>query len=169
MLNWSWFNVSVDQDYYYPPAAHDSLDKVMKGLPADYQDHRYNGFPHWFPQFNESEPAYKLLFADLTFRKRNPFRQAINWECDDVNYGRCDWLGITALDTATAIKAAWHSPINFKINKWVVLDKAAKAHVVDTVMNGFVYRKRSGAIKGSYNNNVFTIETSAVNAVRIYL
>lgn len=169
LLNRSWFNVSVDQDYYYPPAAHDSLDKVMKGLHADYQDHRYNGFPHWFPQFNESEPAYKLLFADLTMRKRNPFRPNISWECDDVKYGRCDWLSITALDTTTAAKAAWQKPINFRINKWVVLDKEAKAHIVDTMMNGFVYRKRSGAVKAAYSNNIFNIETSDVGAIRIYL
>jgi predicted esterase len=169
LLNRSWFNVSVDQDYYYPPAAHDSLTKVMKELHADYQDHRYNGFPHWLPQFDESEPAYQLLFADLVKRKRNPFRPILTWECDDVKYGRCDWLGITSLDTATADKSFWQNAINYKIKKWVVLDKEAKAHIVDTLMNGFVYRKRSGAVKATYSNNVFAIRTSAVGSVRIYL
>lgn len=169
LLNRSWFNVSVDLDYYYPPAAHDSLNNVMKALNTDYQDHRYNGFPHWFPQFDESEPAYQLLFADLMKRKRNPFHPAITWECDDIKYGRCDWLGITALDTVSAENANTQKPINFKINKWVVLDKQAKAHVVDTVMNGFVYRKRSGAVNATFNHNSFTIKTANVGAIRIYL
>lgn len=169
LLNRSFFNVSVDQDYYYPPGAHDSLTKIMKALHADYQDHRYNGFPHWFPQFDESEPAYQLLFEDMAKRKRNPFRPNIIWECDDVKYGRCDWLSITALDTATAAKALWQTPINFKINKWVVLNKENDAHVVDTALNAFNYRKRSGAAKASYHKNVFTIVTSAVGVIRIYI
>jgi len=169
ILNRSFFNVSVDQDYYYPPQANDSLNKVMKDLHADYQDHRYNGFPHWFPQFNESEPAYKLLFNDLIKRKRDPFRPSVNWECDDVKYGRCDWISITALDTATATKAAWQTHVNFKINKWIVLDKASKPIIRDTIMNGFNYRKRSGAIEANYKNNIFKIKASNVKSIRLYL
>jgi len=169
LLNRSFFNVSVDQDYYYPPGAHDSLDKVMQTLHADYQDHRYNGFPHWFPQFNESEAAYKLLFADLVNRKRNSFRTTITWECDDVKYGRCDWLSITALDTLSPAKAAWQTEVNFRIYKWIVLDKKNNPIVRDTVMNGFNYRKRSGAVKANYNSNIFKIETSDVASIRIFL
>lgn len=170
LLNRSFFNVSVDQDYYYPPGAHDSLDKVMQTLNADYQDHRYNGFPHWFPQFNESEPAYKLLFKDLVTRKRNAFRTNITWECDDVKYGRCDWLSITALDTLSPpAKTPRQTEINFKINKWLVLDKKNNAVTRDTMINGFNYIKRSGAVNANYNNNTFKIEAFDVAAVRIFL
>lgn len=168
ILNRSFFNVSVDLDYYYPPEAHDSLTKVMKDIHADYKDNRYNGFPHWFPQFDESEPAYKLLFNDLDKRKRDPFHSTVNWECDDVKYGRCDWISITALDTS-ATKAAWQRQINFRINKWIVLDKKNKPLVRDTVMNGFNYKKRSGAIKASYSGNVFKVETSDVRSIRLYI
>lgn len=168
ILNRSFFNVSVDLDYYYPPEAHDSLTKVMKDIHADYKDNRYNGFPHWFPQFDESEPAYKLLFNDLDKRKRDPFHSTVNWECDDVKYGRCDWISITALDTS-ATKAAWQRQINFRINKWIVLDKKNKPLVRDTVMNGFNYKKRSGAIKASYSGNVFKVETSNVRSIRLYI
>ncbi|SHF26590.1 hypothetical protein [Pedobacter caeni] len=57
ILNRSFFNVSTDMDYYYHPDAHDSLTVMMKKIGADYHDHRYNGFPHSFPEYDESEPA----------------------------------------------------------------------------------------------------------------
>jgi predicted esterase len=168
ILNRSYFNVSTDQDYYYPPGANDSLTAVMKSIGADYQDHRYNGFPHWFPQFDESEPAYKLLFEDLAKRKRNPFHSAIYWECDDVKYGRCDWMEITALDTLSD-RVAWQRNINFKINKWTVLDDKNKGHVRDTSLNAFKYLKRSGAVKASYNKNVFSVETSDIKSFSLLI
>lgn len=167
-LNRSFFNVSVDEDYYYPPSAHDSLSAVMKRLGADYQDHRYNGFPHWFPQFNESEPAYNLLFNDLDKRKRNPFHPTIYWQCDDVKYGRCDWLNITALDTLQN-PANWQQNITYPIKKWIVLDKKNNANERDTLINAFPNIKKSGAVTASYKDNVFDIKTSDVKAFSIYL
>jgi predicted esterase len=62
MKNRSFINFSTDEDYYYPPNANDDFTKLMKGISADYKEYRYNGFPHWFPQFDESEPAYEILF-----------------------------------------------------------------------------------------------------------
>jgi len=168
ILNRSFFNVSTDSDYYYPPGANDSLTVVMKRIGADYQDHRYNGFPHWFPQFDQSEPAFKLLFDDLAKRKRNPFHSKIYWECDDVKYGRCDWIAINQLDTLAA-RADWQKNINFKITKWLVLDNKSKAHIRDTVLAAFKFLKRSGAIEANYNNNTFTVQTSNVKAFSILI
>lgn len=168
ILNRSFFNVSTDQDYYYPPGANDTLSLVMEALKADYQDHRYNGFPHWFPQFDESEPVYEMLFDDLARRKRNPFRTNLYWECDDVKYGNCDWLTITALDTVSQ-RAPWHTDINFGIHKLVVFDQKGGTVERDTMLNAYTYTKKSGAIKGTYLNNVFSIETSAVKAFSIFI
>lgn len=168
ILNRSYFNVSTDNDYYYPPGANDSLSAAMKSIGADYQDHRYNGFPHWFPKFDESEPAHKLLFEDLAKRKRNPFHHSIHWECDNIKYGRCDWLQITALDTTTK-KAAWQKEINFQIKKWVVLDNKENSFIRDTLVYAFKFPKRSGAIKADFKNNVFTVETSDVKSFSILL
>jgi dienelactone hydrolase len=168
ILNRSYFNVSTDQDYYYPPNANDSLDVLMKNLHADYQDHRYNGFPHWFPKFDQSEPAYQLLFDDLARRSRDPFHKSIYWECDDIKYGRCDWIAITGLDTLKAT-ANWQTQPNFKIHKWLVLDEKSVVHERDTLTDAFRYRKRSGTIRASYSNNKFDIVASDVKSVRIYL
>lgn len=168
ILNRSYLNVSTDTDYYYPPGANDSLSAIMKGIGADYHDHRYNGFPHWFPSFDASEPAFQLLFADLATRTRNPFHPKLYWECDDVKYGRCDWMQITALDTASK-RAGWQKNINFGINKWVVESKNRRYVIRDTVLKGFKYWKKSGAVKASFSNNVFTVETSDVRSFSILI
>ena len=168
ILNRSFFNVSTDSDYYYPPSANDSLSALMKTISADYQDHRYRGFPHWFPQFDQSEPVYKLLFADLANRKRNPFHAVIYWECDDAKYGLCDWLQITSLDT-TGKKAPWHQNQNFEIRKWVDAGNNKNFFMHDTLLPAFKYVKRSAAIRGSFKNNVFFIETSNIKSFSISL
>ena len=95
ILNRSYINFSTDLDYYFPPQANDDLTALMQSLHIDYKDYRYNGYPHWFPEFNGSEPAHKILFDDLLNRKRNPFPNKLIWETDDVKYGKVDWIEIT--------------------------------------------------------------------------
>jgi dienelactone hydrolase len=168
ILNRSFFNVSTDEDYYFPPDANDSLTVLMKKIGADYQDHRYNGFPHWFPAFNDSEAAHQLLFADLLKRARNPFRPELYWECDDVNYGRCDWLSITQLDTA-AKPAEWQTQLNFDIKKWKYFDAQDSLLTKDTLMKAFKYDKSAGAAHATYRNNIFKIKTSGLKRLSIYI
>jgi len=168
ILNRSYFNVSTDQDYYYPPGANDSLNVLMKKLGADYLDHRYNGFPHGFPAYEESEPVYPLLFADLAGRKRNPFHHQIYWECDDVKYGKADWLEITQLDTVGK-KADWHQRINFNILKLLSYDKKNDLIARDTIIKAFNFPRKSAAVKGYFKNNEFHLESSAVKSLTVYI
>lgn len=168
ILNRSYFNVSTDQDYYYPPDANDSLNVIMKKLGADYQDHRYKGFPHWFPQFDESEPAYPLLFADLAVRKRNPFHHEIYWECDQVKYGKADWLQINQMDTAGR-PASWYNRVNFDILKLLAYDKDENLVKKDTLLKAFDFPLRSAAVKGYYKNNEFHLETSSVKSLTVFI
>ena len=168
IANRSYFNVSTDEDYYYPPDANDSLNVIMKDLKADYQDHRYNGWPHWFPQFDESEPVYPLMFADIKKRKRNPFQPKIYWETDNLQNGKADWLQITALDTLTK-SATWHHKINFNIYKLLSYDKNEDLVTKDTLVKAFNFPRKSGAIKASYQNNRFNVETSNVTAFSIFI
>lgn len=159
--NRSFINFSTDQDYYYPPNANDDFTKLMHQINADYKEYRYNGFPHWFPEFDESKPAYVILFDDLMSRKRNPFPKTITWEFDDENYGNIDWISNIKLDTLNA-KENWHKELNFKIDKWLSYDNndSLVAQVVDK--NAFDFPRKSGKIKAEYNQNVFRIETSCV-------
>ena len=168
IANRSYFNVSTDEDYYFPPDANDTLNVIMKMLHADYQDHRYNGFPHWFPQFDESEPIYPVLFSDISKRSRNPYHPDIYWECDDVKYGRADWIEINKLDTA-ATPAEWQKQINFNIYKLLSYDKQQNLIAKDTILKAFNFPRKSAAVKGYFKNNEFHLQTSAVGALTVFI
>lgn len=161
--NRSFINFSTDQDYYYPPDANDSLTNLMNEIKAEYKDQRYNGFPHWFPQFKESEPAFQILFQDIKNRKRNPFPKEISWEFDDDKYGHIDWLSNVKLDTLTS-KAKWHHELNFKITKWLKYDENDSLRVENVNKNAFDFKRKSGKIKAKYENNIFHIETSCIKS-----
>lgn len=168
IANRSYFNVSTDEDYYYPPNANDSLNVMMTNLKADYQDHRYNGWPHWFPQFDESEPVYPMIFRDIAGRNRNPFRKDIYWECDNLNYGATDWVKITSLDTL-AKPASWQTQLNFNIHKLLSYDKDENLITKDTLLKAFNFPRKSGAVKGHFNNNEFHMEISNVKSFRLLI
>jgi predicted esterase len=168
VLNRSYFNVSTDEDYYYPPDANDTLNVIMKNLGADYQDHRYKGWPHWFPQFDESEPVYPMIFNDIGARKRPSFQSKLYWECDNVKYGRADWIQIDQLDTVGK-KAAWHQQVNFNIHKLLSYDKNDNLVSKDTLVKAFNFPRKSGAVRATYHNNRFEIETSEVKSLTVYI
>jgi hypothetical protein len=168
LLNRSYINFSTDQDYYYPPNANDSLSKLMNSINADYKDYRYNGFPHWFPEFDESEPAYKILFSDIKERERNPFPEKIMWEFDDNNYGDIDWLTNIKLDTLTS-KKPWHKNLNFDINKELKYNENDSLIEVTVDKKAFSFPRKSGKIIASYKNNEFRIETSCIESFKIMI
>jgi len=161
--NRSFINFSTDEDYYYPPNANEDFTKLMNQIEVDYKEYRYNGFPHWFPEFDESEPAYVILFNDLLSRKRNPFPKTINWEFDDENYGSIDWISNIKLDTLST-KANWHKELNFKIYKWLNYDNNDNLVSQAVDKNAFDFPRKSGKIKAEYNQNVFRIETSCIES-----
>ncbi|UHO36721.1 hypothetical protein H5J24_12860 [Chryseobacterium capnotolerans] len=164
--NRSFISFSTDKDYYYPPNANDDFSKLMNGIQADYKEYRYNGFPHWFPQFNESEPAYQILFKDLKSRNRNPFPKEISWEFDDERYGNIDWISNIKLDTLSK-KANWHKELNFKINKWLAYDDNDSLKMQSVDKKAFDFPRKSGKIKAKYENNTFRIEISGIKSFSI--
>lgn len=164
--NRSFINFSTDQDYYYPTNANDDLTKMMNGIKADYKEYRYNGFPHSFPMYNASEPAYQIIFNDMKNRERNPFPKEISWESDDERYGTIDWLSDIKRDTLRSA-AVWHKKLNFKITKWLKYDKNDSLVVENTDKNAFDFPRKSGKIKAEYAQNVFRIETSRIGSFSI--
>lgn len=166
--NRSFINFSTDEDYYYPPNANDDFTKLMETLHADYKEYRYPGFPHWFPQFDESEPAYQILFKDLKNRERNPFPKEISWEFDDENYGSTDWITDLKLDTL-APKSAWHKELNFKIDQWLNYDKNDSLVLQKADKYAFDFPRKSGKIKARYEANEFRIETSRIQSLSILI
>jgi len=166
ILNRSYISFSTDQDYYYPPNANDQLIKLMDAIHADYKDYRYNGFPHWFPQFDESEPAYKILFADLIKRERDPFPEKITWEFDDNNYGNIDWLTEIKLDTLRAETTA-QKQLNFDIKKWLEYNDQDSLGAVNVNKKAFDFPRKSGKIIAHYQNNVFRITCSNIASFQV--
>ncbi|KXX70853.1 alpha/beta hydrolase-fold protein [Flammeovirga sp. SJP92] len=163
--NRSFVNFSTDQDYYYPPNANDQLDSLMLQMQVDYKDYRYNGFPHWFPKFDESEPAYQILFEDLKQRNRNPFPRHISWEFDDDKYSSIDWISDIQLDTLQP-KKPWQKEINFTIDKWLSYQEG-NLIAKDVNKKAFDFPRKSGKIIADYENNVFHIKTSCIGAFKI--
>lgn len=168
LSNRSFYNISTDQDYYFPPKANDTLMSLAKNLQLNYQDNRYNGFPHWFPQFDTSEVAIKRIFKDLITKKRNPYPAEIYWECDDVNYGKVDWLSITELDTLQQQKK-WHQKVNFNIHEKLMYNKEDSLVAKKVLEKAFYFPRKSGAVKASFHNNRFDLETSRVEELTIYI
>lgn len=164
--NRSFINFSTDQDYYYPPAANDSLVELMQALSVDYEDHRYDGFPHWFPAFDESKPAHQILFSDLLKRRRTAFPKDISWEFDDDQYGSIDWLGEMKLDTSQAT-AEWHAPVNFEIKQWLDYDDRDSLVVLEVNKKAFDFPRKSGKVEASYTDNTFDIKTSCIKSLSI--
>lgn len=168
ILNRSFLNFSTDQDYYYPPDANDSLNKLMSTMNADYKDQRFNGFPHWFPDFEESELAFKSLFADLKTRERNPFPEKLEWEFDDDKYGAIDWLSNIKLDTLQSRKT-WHQNLNFKIEKRLKYDDKDVLIEYAVDENAFNFPRKSGKIIAEYKDNAFRIQTSCISSFTILI
>ena len=167
-FNRSFTSFSTDRDYYYPPQAHDQMVHIMDSLGLVYQDYRFEGYPHWFPEFDESEEAYQILFKDLLNRERNPFPNPIYWELDDLNHGEVDWLKITKLDTLKE-KKDWHVAINFSIKEWLQYNDNKELVPIKVNQPAFDFPRKSGAIRANVKDNIFRIETSRIKSVDLFI
>ncbi|MGO2357039.1 hypothetical protein [Mesonia sp.] len=163
-----FYNISTDEDYYFPPKANDSLVKLARKLGLNYNDHRYNGFPHWFPQFPASEAPVRNIFKDLKTQKRNPFPEKLYWECDDVKHGKIDWIAIHQLDTLQP-KKAWHQEVNFTIHEKKYYDDKDSLRTKKVSEKAFDFPRKSAAIKANYKDNVFRIKTSRVSELSVFI
>ncbi|WP_060873136.1 hypothetical protein [Myroides odoratus] len=162
--NRSFLSFSTDEDYYYPPQANDDFTALMQRLGADYKEYRYKGFPHWFPAFDESEPAYQILFDDLNQRKRKAFPSTLTWEFDDEANGSIDWLQEMKLDTLRP-KADGHQPLNFKITTWLSYNEEDKLKAETVDQDAFDFPRASGKVVAQYKDNVFHLTTSRIKSL----
>jgi hypothetical protein len=164
--NRSFYNIATDKDYYFPPAANDSITRIARSMGITWTTALYNGYPHWFPQFDTADGPVSHMFDTMLSKLRNPFHPTLNWETDDITNGRCDWIAITALDT-TAPPAPWHRNDNFKIPYWIANNNPDS--IIDSSSMAFHFPRRSGAIEATSEHNVVSIRTSRVRSLRIYL
>lgn len=164
--NRSFYNIATTKDYYFPPAANDSMDRMTQQLGINWTTDMHKDYPHWFPQFDTADIAVKKMFSSILARKRNPFHTSLYWECDDIKYGSCDWIAITKLDTLQA-RAPWHHQYNFTIPYWINNENPDR--IIDSSSIAFRFPRRSGAVKARYSNNAYHIESSRVKTFRIFL
>jgi len=119
----------------------------------------YIGYQHEDKHLDK-DVAYSLAF--MSSESRNPYSASVYWETDKADlYNSCNWLKITGIDTAR--KAAdWHSTFNFELyNK---RDKVwTKAPLY------YYHLNKDAAIKATYNNNTFNIETSRVTEIELLI
>lgn len=97
--------------------------------------------------------AYDSLFNHI----RNPFPKHIEWETDNVKNGRAYWLEITQLDTLQD-KADWQ--------------KAYNPPPIEISGKEIKYNfnpHRSGAIKGTWHDNIISVQQSGIKSFNIYV
>lgn len=169
LRNRSFISFTTDRDYYYPPGANDDFTRLMQGMKTDYKEYRYEGYPHWFPEFDQSEEAVRLLFEDMSRRRRHPYRDSLTWELDDDRYGNIDWLADLRLDTLRE-RAPWHEPSpNFRITRWLAYDERDSLVAKEVNRPAFDFPRRSGKVRAAYADNTFRIETSRIGSLRLLL
>ncbi|WP_147425606.1 hypothetical protein [Mucilaginibacter gracilis] len=117
----------------------------------------YIGYQHYDKHLDKDLP-FTPLFINST--SRNPFQTLLMWETyrPDI-YNMCRWLKITGVDTASVV-SDWYRPLNFKS-----YDKRSKQYFKD---REYYYKlNKCSAIKASYNNNVFNIQSYRVKKLVI--
>ncbi|MEL7221375.1 MAG: hypothetical protein AAGJ93_08665, partial [Bacteroidota bacterium] len=144
LTNTHFHNVSTDMDYYYPQTGIDSLLILSKKYDLGFSNDLYLGFPHWFPEFDESEPAIAEFFKQARSHSRNPFSKDLYWECDNLDNNRVHWLEILELDTLQS-PAFWHKNINYTVSNWVDVDDETQT-IPDYSEMAFKYPRRSAAV-----------------------
>ena len=88
--------INTDKDGLYPAEQMRKLYKVSIDAGADLLYSEFWGIGH-SPDYAEYE--YPVLIDLMKIHPRNISQSQIFWECDDVEYGKCDWIEITKLDT----------------------------------------------------------------------
>jgi predicted esterase len=117
----------------------------------------YAGYQHFDKHLSLDLPFVNKFMLQT---KRDPFNSEIYWESNNSIDNQCDWLKVNKFNPSLP-KAIWHDEINFKVyNK---IDKTWHDH------GTHYYNDPSYAIKGKFDSNSFTIETSRVREFEILI
>ena len=95
--------INTNKDLLYPAKEMRKLYQVALDADANLLYTEYWGIGH---RNDYWQKAYPNLINYMKTHTRNIFNPKIYWECSNVEYGKCDWIAITKLDT-TQIKQDW--------------------------------------------------------------
>ncbi|MDO3629090.1 hypothetical protein [Mucilaginibacter sp. BT774] len=119
----------------------------------------YIGYQHEDKHLDK-DVTYSVVF--MNSERRNPYSTDVYWEADKADlYSSCNWLKITGIDT-TEKAADWYSIFNFEL-----YDKKNKVWMKEPLY--YYQLNKDAAIKATYNNNTFNIETSRVTGIELLI
>jgi predicted esterase len=148
--------IHSDKDEIRPVEQTRAIVKILDSINSPIVYKEYKGFQHFDNHLQKDLPA---TYAWMKKTERDPFPKKIYWEMSDTSNNRCDWLKITAIDTSLR-KARWHTELNTGLY----------SAIADIFLNDPYYRlNKSGAVNATYKKNKFTITTSRIRQVEIFI
>ncbi|MEA2095956.1 MAG: PDZ domain-containing protein, partial [Candidatus Cloacimonadota bacterium] len=105
------YAINTDKDGLYPAKKMRNFIKLSLEANADIFYKEYWGFGHTFEYADKELPK---IFENMKNKTRNLFKSEIYWETSMLEYGKCDWLQITAIDTLLTSKE-WQKEFNVEI------------------------------------------------------
>ena len=109
--NRSIYAINTDKDGLYPASKMRNIIEIALDAGADLFYKEYWGFGHTFDYADKELP---IVFDNIKKSSRNIFQPKIYWETASLEFGKCDWLEITKLDTIELAKD-WQVEYNRKI------------------------------------------------------
>jgi len=105
------YAVNTDKDGLYPAKEMRKFIELSLNAEADIFYKEYWGIGHSFDYAEEELP---IMFEDMQCKTRDIFQPKIYWETSKLEYGKCDWLQITEIDSLLARKE-WQKEYNVEI------------------------------------------------------
>ena len=155
-LNRPLYLVHSDLDDLRPIQQARLIMKILDSLKSPVLYKEYIGYKHYDKHLQTDLPYSYIWMKGIS---RNAFQKNITWEMSDSNFNTCDWIRISQFDT-TLEEANWQTQLTTKTyNKR------------DKIYMDFPYYdlNKSVAVKASYNNNIFEINTSRAKEVTLFI
>lgn len=105
------YAINTDEDGLYPAKKMRNIIKLSLDADANMFYKEYWGIGHTFEYADKELP---ILFDNMKTKTRSIFPPEIYWESSMLEYGKCDWLQITVIDTLLAPKE-WQIEYNVEI------------------------------------------------------
>ena len=105
------YAINTDEDGLYPAKGMRNFIKLSLEAKANLFYKEYWGIGHAFDYADDELP---IIFENMKTKVRNIFPPEIYWETATLDYGKCDWIQITAIDTMLVPKE-WQIEYNIEI------------------------------------------------------
>jgi len=102
------YATNTDKDGLYPAAQMRKIVEMIQSVGAKILYKEFWNLGHEV-SFLKEEVKFQINFIES--QVRNPFSSNLYWETFDLDYGKCDWLEITEIDTIKT-KKDWHKFYN---------------------------------------------------------